>query len=202
VTALAAPRVAAQASAVAAGEVASSRLPDAPRPGDVIRLRIWREPDLSGDFPVDQSGVVIFPKIGPIVVSVESPDSLRAKLVRAYQEYLRNPSIDVTLLRRVNILGAVRSPGLYPVDATMTVADALALAGGTTPQGDPRKIELIRNGKRLIARVSRNTRIADAPIRSGDQLYVPERGWVSRNAIVVASAITASASLIIALARR
>jgi polysaccharide export outer membrane protein len=167
----------------------------------VIRLRIWREPDLSGDFPVDESGVVIFPKIGPTVVSTESPESLRAKLVRAYQEYLRNPSIDVTLLRRVNILGAVRNPGLYSVDATMTVADALALAGGTTPQGDPRKIELIRNGKRLVARVSRHMRIADAPIRSGDQLYVPERGWVSRNAVVVASAITASASLIIALAR-
>ena len=171
------------------------------RPGDVIRLRIWREPDLSGEFPIDETGVVVFPKIGPYAVTGDAPESLKAKLVSAYQVYLRNPSIDVTLLRRINILGGVMKPGLYPVDPTMTVADALALAGGVTPQGNQDKIELLRDGAKLTTKLSRRTRLADSQVRAGDQLYVPERRWFSRNTGLVATALSASVSLIIAFAR-
>ena len=169
------------------------------RPGDLVRLRIWREPDLSGDFPVDEAGVVVFPKIGPLGVTDEAPESLKSKLVSAYQRYLRNPSIDVTMLRRVNILGEVRNPGLHPVDPTMTVADAIALAGGVTPMGSADKVEVRRGGAKLSAKLSSRTRIADSPLRSGDQIYVRERSWVSRNTGIVATGLSASVTLIIAL---
>lgn len=172
------------------------------RAGDVVRLRIWREPDLSGDFPIDENGAVVFPKIGPFTVSHESPETLKAKLVSAYQRYLRNPSVDVTLLRRVNILGAVRNPGLYPLDATMTVADALALAGGTTSDGRSDRVQLVRNGERLTIRLSHRARIVESPIRSGDQLYVPERSWISRNAAVLAAGISGGAALVATLLTR
>src|ERR1700677_767450 len=46
-------------------------------PGDIVRLRIWREPDLSGDFPVDERGTVVFPKIGPTAVAAMTTDSLK-----------------------------------------------------------------------------------------------------------------------------
>jgi protein involved in polysaccharide export with SLBB domain len=169
------------------------------QPGDVIRLRIWREPDLSGDFPVDETGVVVFPKIGPLPVTNQGPDALKAKLVTAYQVYLRNPSVEVTMLRRVTILGAVRNAGLYPLDPTLTVADALALAGGIMPHGSPDKVAVVRGGERLTTKLSQRTRIADSPIRSGDQIYVPERSWLSRNTGVVATGLSASVSLVIAL---
>src|ERR1700734_1429358 len=93
-------------------------------PGDIVRLRIWREPDLSGDFPVDERGTVVFPKIGPTPVLQMTTDSLKRLLVTTYSQYLRDPAIEVTFLRRVTILGAVKNPGLYPVDPTMTVSDA------------------------------------------------------------------------------
>jgi polysaccharide export outer membrane protein len=157
------------------------------RPGDIIRLRIWREPDLSGEFPVDAHGVVTFPKIGPQQVTGESEDALRERLVGLYQVYLRNPSIDIVFLRRINVLGSVRTPGLIPVDPTMVVADALALAGGVTPDGRQDKIRLIRAGEVLTANISQRTRIADLPLESGDQLYVPERSWLSRNTGLVIS---------------
>jgi protein involved in polysaccharide export with SLBB domain len=186
------------------GSASSSRdTTDILRAGDVIRLRIWREPDLSGDYSVDETGVVVFPKIGAYTVRHESPETLKARLLSAYQVYLRNPSIDVMLLRRVNILGAVRNPGLYPVDATMTVADAVALAGGTTPDGHPDKVRLVRDGQRLTVKLSRRTKIIESPIRSGDQIYVPERSWISRNAgLVVGGAISASVTLLVALLTR
>ena len=169
------------------------------RPGDVVQLRIWREPDLSGEYQVDETGTAVFPLLGDMRVTELSPAALKERLVDGYTEYLRDPAIDITLLRRVNVLGSVTRPGLYRVDPTMTVADAIALAGGATPAGDPDKVRLLREGDVLTAKLSRRTRISELPIRSGDQFYVPERSWLARNSNIVAAAITGSVSLVIAL---
>jgi polysaccharide export outer membrane protein len=168
-------------------------------PGDVIRLRIWREPDMSGEYSVDESGIVIFPRLGEYQVLEDTPETLRARLLADYQRYLRNPSIEITILRRVRIIGAVNSPGLHLVGPTLSVADALALAGGPTSIGDPDRIRIFRDGTQVAVDITQNTLIGDSPIRSGDQIFVPERGWVSRNAGVVAATISASVSLVIAL---
>jgi len=105
-------------------------------------------------------------------------------------------------LRRVTITGAVQRGGLYPVDPTMTLADALALAGGATPQGDPNKVDLIRDGRVIRADLRQNMRILELPIRSGDQLFVPERSWISRNAGVIASIISTTGAIVVALIRK
>ncbi len=168
------------------------------QPGDVVRLRIWREPDLSGDFPVDEAGVVVFPKIGPRRVTRQSPDMLENQLVRAYREYLRNPSIDVVLLRRINVLGAVRNPNVYSVDPTTTLAEVLAMAGGATAEGNAEKIEVYRDGRKVPLEFNPRTRIGDTPIRSGDHIYVPQRSWLLRNS-GIATLISTSVTLFIAL---
>jgi protein involved in polysaccharide export with SLBB domain len=183
---------------------AEDRAGDGPgvlRPGDLVRLKIWREPDLSGDFQVQESGEVVFPKIGVVRVATLSSGALRQQLLDSYSVYLQNPSIEITVLRRVQVLGAVKAPGLYPVDPTMAVADVLALAGGPTPQGNPKKIELKRGGERITGSLSGGTRIADTPLRSGDQIFVPERSWLSRNPWIIAAAISATTSVLIAALR-
>lgn len=169
------------------------------QPGDVVRLNIWREPDMSGEFIVDEAGMVVFPRVGEYRVLDDSPETLKARLLADYQQYLRNPSIEITVLRRVRIVGAVNNPGLHLVDPTVTVADALALAGGATLNGDPNKIRIIREGVEIAVNVRADLRITDSPIQSGDQIYVPERSWVARNSGVVAASITATVSLMIAL---
>ncbi|HEX6940746.1 MAG TPA: polysaccharide biosynthesis/export family protein [Longimicrobiales bacterium] len=168
-------------------------------PGDMVRLQIWRGDHMNGDYLVNSDGTAVLPLIGPWPVAGKSADSLKAELLAEYARYMRTPSIEVLPLRRVNILGAVQKGGLYPIDPTMTLADALALAGGATPQGDPNKVDLIRGGRRIRAELSQDTRITELPIRSGDQLFVPERSWISRNAGVVGAIISASASLAVAL---
>lgn len=173
----------ATAARVIRGVADTLRVPGGLMPGDLIRLRIWREQDLSGEFPVDADGVVILPKIGAQQVMGESREALRERLMRLYGEYLRNPSIEVTFLRRINVLGSVREPGLIVVDPTMVVADAIALAGGVMFEGRTDRIRLIRGGEVLTADISQRTRIADLPLQSGDQLYVPEKGWFSRNSV-------------------
>lgn len=173
------------------------------RPGDVIRLRIWREPDLSGEFPVAPNGVVVLPKIGEVTVADRMPAEVEQTLLEEFERYLRNPSIEITMLRRVNILGFVRAPGLYPVDPTMTLRDVLALAGGVLPNGSEDRLELIRGDSRLVTPVAGEMRLDALGIRSGDQIYVPERSWMRRNATIIAGVastiITASVSLLIAL---
>lgn len=172
------------------------------QPGDVIRLRIWREPDLSGEFPVDESGTAVFPKLGATKVGSITADSLRTLLVNTYSQYLKDPAIEVTFLRRVTILGAVNHPGIYPVDPTMTVHDAFALAGGTLPNGNPKHFELHRGGQKIDVDFSQDTPIGNTAIRSGDELYVPERSWFSRNGIyVIGGVITATAIVVSTLIR-
>ena len=127
---------------VVAGDAAGVPL----HPGDAVRLRIWQEPELSGEFTVDEGGDVVLPKIGRVNVNGVPPEVLEQQLIESYQKFLIHSSIEVRLLRRVQVLGAVREPGLYPVDATMTISDALALAGGTTSEGNPRRVELVRDG--------------------------------------------------------
>lgn len=173
-----------------------------PRPGDLLRLEVWREPELSGEFPIDESGEVVLPRLGPMRVTDDTPAELKARIVAAYERFLTHSSIDVVLLRRIQVLGAVRNPGLYPVDATMRVSDALALAGGATTEGRPDRVELVRNGERIQGRLTLDAPLAATPMRSGDQLIVPERTWLSRNTGIIAAAMTASVSLFIALFTR
>lgn len=172
------------------------------RPGDVVRLRIWQEPDLSGDFTVHENGGVVLPKLGPVAAAGLTDQALRERVAAGFGEYLQHSSIDVVVLRRIQVLGAVRNPGLYPVDGTMSVADVLAVAGGTSTDARADRVQLVRGGRRLDVRLTGAQRVADTPIRSGDQLFVPQRGWADRNTGTVVSVLTASAGLLVAVFNR
>lgn len=182
----------AQHAVAAAGDVL--------RAGDVIRLRIWQEPDLSGEFAVDESGFVVLPRLGPVRAD-RSPEAVRRDVREGYGSFLNHSSIDIVLLRRVQVLGAVRSPGLYHVDPTMNISDVLALAGGATGQGRLEGLELVRNGQRIAANLSPLTTVGSSPLRSGDQIFVPEKSWISRNPGIVVGAVSAALSFTLALLR-
>jgi polysaccharide export outer membrane protein len=199
-SALAAAMIGAPAADVAAQSTAL--LKPAPRPGDVVRMRIWREPDMSGDYAVNESGDVVLPKLGHLHIGDMSADSLRRRLVSAYSEFLRDPAVDITVLRRVKVTGAVKNPGLYPADATMTLGDVVALAGGATPEGDDRKVKLTRAGDAQSVELSFDQRIAESPVRSGDQLEVIERPWYARNTGIVATAVSTAGFVIVTLIKR
>lgn len=171
------------------------------RPGDVVRIEIWREDGLSGQFQVDENGDVVLPLIGRKTVLGISPDSLRDQLTAEYDEYLVNPSVNVTLLRRVTVMGEVRVPGLYPVDATVSVAQLIALAQGVTPDGDVNRLTLERGGQTIRADLAGTMALTDAGIQSGDRLMVGKRSWIARNLSSLAW-ITSIATNLVVLATR
>lgn len=182
-----------------AASTATDELAIGIQPGDAVRLRVYRDTALSGEFQVNENGDVVFPLIGRREVAGLSPDSLRSRLRDAYGQYLKDPVLDVTVLRRISILGAVRQPGLYPVDPTISLAEALATAGGVTPNADRDGIQLIRNGRVIREELDRQTLLGQTPIQSGDRIYVTERSWFAKNWQWFAG--TATSALIVAFLR-
>ncbi len=166
-------------------------------PGDAIRLAFWREPELNGDYQIDESGQVILPIVGSRSVTGMAPSELMDGLLADYARELASPDVAITLLRRVRILGAVSNPGLYLVDPTMTLADALALAGGTTREGKLTGIRVMRDGTEVHQNLASGVRLAEG-IRSGDQILVPERSWLSRHSTVVVGGLISATALILA----
>jgi polysaccharide export outer membrane protein len=155
--------------------------PDGLQPGDIINLRIWREPDMTGQFMVQEDGTAVLPRLGPVVVVGKEAETLKRELIEEYSKTLRNTSIEIILQRRVTITGEVRAPGLYPVDPTMSLTDALALAGGPLGTADRNRVILIRAGTETDIDTEEALRLGDLSLRSGDQLYVPPQSWFRRN---------------------
>ena len=170
-------------------------------PGDVIRVEIWREEDLSGEFQVDEQGGVVLPLLGKKQVLGISPDDLRDQLSEEYAQYLVNSAVNVTLLRRIIVLGEVRVAGQYTVDATNSVADVIARAQGVTPGGNAEDIVLVRDGQRLRTGITGMESLQEAGIRSGDQIIVGRRSWASRNFSSMVGIISILANVFVIVAR-
>lgn len=165
------------------------------RPGDLIRLTIYREPDLNGEFLVDEAGTVNLPLVGDMPVTGVPLQELRTRMVEAYRVHLRNPSINVVPLRRVHVLGEVQKPGLYAIDPTMSLTGAIGMAGGATPAGDLRKIRLVRDGTVAMEGIGEGRTTTRVGLRSGDEIYVLRRSWFDRNSTFVVTAMLSLASI-------
>ncbi|MEO7520657.1 MAG: polysaccharide biosynthesis/export family protein [Gemmatimonas sp.] len=158
------------------------------RPGDGLRVRIFREPELSGEFVVDERGIVVLPKIGEWAVNGIAAESLRPRLLEAYKKYLTTDAIEITPFRRIAVTGSVLKPGLYPIDPSMSIGDAVILAGGVAPNGKRSVVELRVSGAESGTRVASEQRVWDSGAGGVQQLYVPQQSWVRRNLLATVSA--------------
>lgn len=183
--------------AVAARGSSSARI----QPGDRIALRVWREPELSDTLTVDQNGTVVLPRLGPFSLAQQTVGALQDSLRVRYAEFLRNPSIEVTVLRRVGVHGEVQEPRLYWVDVTMTLRDVIALAGGLTDIANVHTVTIVRGStSRQVRDWERGGPLA-SDLLSGDQIVVGRTSWLSRNALAVVSAAGVLTSIIITIFR-
>lgn len=106
-------------------------------PRDVLQIRVFNQPDLSGPYTVEADGMLSFPLIGRITAGDLSVRQFEQALSeRLADGYFKNPAVTVTVVeynsRRVFIIGEVREPAAYPLTGVMSVVELLALAGGTT----------------------------------------------------------------------
>ncbi|MGH7619395.1 MAG: polysaccharide biosynthesis/export family protein, partial [Gemmatimonadaceae bacterium] len=83
---------------------------------------MWREKDLNCECRVDEQGRLTLPLLGTRTVTGVQWEDLRDTLLTGYARELRNPSVVVTPMRRVQVLGEVTKPGVYLADPTVTLA--------------------------------------------------------------------------------
>jgi protein involved in polysaccharide export with SLBB domain len=166
-------------------------------PGDRIGIRTWTAREMDGRYDVDDLGDVILPRLGRVAVGGLTSSQVRDALQASYQEFLRGTTVEVRVLRRVGVGGEVRLPGLFWVDSTISLRDAVAMAGGLSPMGDPRRVLLLRSGTRATMDLEAASNDVPTRLLSGDQIVVPLRSWISRNTPLV---VTTSVSLMTVLA--
>jgi len=143
--------------------------------GDKVRVTVFNEKDLSGEYDVNDQGLVALPLIGQVRVGGLTIADAQQVITDHYgKNYLVNPRVTVEVLnyRPFFILGEVKSPGSYPYVNGMTVVNAIALAGGYTPRANKGRVS-IKHATDATGR--EETAQEDAPVLPGDVIRVPER---------------------------
>lgn len=172
------------------------------RPGDAVRVYVPRDTGLSGTFDVDLHSVLTLPLVGRVDVAGKPWNQVNAQLMAAYRREVREPGITLTPMRRVIVLGAVNRPGSYLIEPTVTLSGAIAAAEGALADGTVRRVRVTRGSSIIQADASRGLEIADMPVESGDQIFVLQRGWFSRNSNFLITAILSLTGIVATLALR
>jgi len=143
--------------------------------GDKLRITVFNEKDLSGDFDVNDQGLVALPLIGQVKVGGLTITEAQELITQRYgKDYLVNPRVNVEVLnyRPFFILGEVKNPGSYPYVNGMTVLNAVALAGGYTPRANRNNITVKRASNPQGSEVEVQE---DTVVLPGDVIRIHER---------------------------
>lgn len=118
------------------------------RPGDALKIAVWREKELSGEYLIDARGLVQIPGLGDIVVAGLTPMEVKARLSeQLVRRGIVAPEISVQPVIRVSVLGEVRSPGLLSVEPGTNLIHLITLAGGPTERANMKAVRVIRAGR-------------------------------------------------------
>ncbi len=162
---------AATAPADAAGVERSYRLGTA----DKVRVIVYNEPTLSGEFAVSDNGSLSLPLIGDVEARGRTPREVTRDITaRLGDGYLRDPrvSMDVLTFRPFYILGEVTKPGEYPFSAGLTVMNAVARAEGFTYRANKRRVFIKRAGESIERPVTLSPGLE---VNAGDTIRIGER---------------------------
>jgi polysaccharide export outer membrane protein len=167
--------VAAQTAAAQAPAPATSAATYVLGSTDRIRLKVYGEPDISGEYEIDAGGNVSVPLAGHIKAAGSTTRQLEKSITSALSKgIVRDPRVNVEIVsyRPYYILGEVKKSGEYPYRLGLTVMDAVASAGGFTYRANENKIYLRRAGAGVEEVYALD---APVPVFPGDNIRVPER---------------------------
>jgi polysaccharide biosynthesis/export protein len=143
--------------------------------GDQLRITVYNEADLTGQFVVSSNGTIAYPLLGEVHAAGLTLSELTKSLREALQQgYVRQPNVAVQVLnyRPYFILGEVRTPGTYPYQANLTVLNAVATAQGFTTRAETDWV-YIQHADDQTERRYRLT--ATTPVQPGDTIRIGER---------------------------
>lgn len=117
-------------------------------PEDVIRVSVWKEPDITQVIPVRPDGKISLPLVNDLQAAGLTPAKLAASITARLQDYMTDPQVTVVVTQinsqRVYVLGEINRPGAYSLFPGMTVLQALSSAGGLGLFADLKRIYVLR----------------------------------------------------------
>ncbi|HEU4643195.1 MAG TPA: SLBB domain-containing protein [Gemmatimonadaceae bacterium] len=172
-------------------------------PGDEVKVVVWRNAEMSGDFVVGINGALRHPLYQEVQVVGIPLYEVETRLREFLAKYVTNPQLVVEPLFRVTVGGEVRQPNLYPLPRETTISQAVALAGGATENGRLDRVKLIRGQQEyLMDLTSPTSRWDNEPVQSGDQILVQRRRNLFRDIIFPMFGIAGAVASIINVAKR
>jgi polysaccharide biosynthesis/export protein len=182
----------------------SSRPTGTLRSGDLLKIRVYRDSELSGQYLIDAQGNVQMPGVGVIKAAGLDPTQITERMIEAFRARgFRTPEIAIQPLIRVSVLGEVRAPSLYPVEPGVSLIQLLTLAGGPTDRADLRKAQVIRENH--VFTVDLESALAGSAsgrvtLYSNDVVYLPPKHNVfSRDNISLAATLASLALSVVTL---
>ena len=122
--------------------------------GDVLRITVYGQPDLTTEARIGESGSITFPLIGEVKLVGSTPSQGEAEIVRRLKKggFILDPNVNLNIVQyhsqQISVLGRVNRPGQHTLEKISRVSDALALAGGIVVDGaDTITLVRERNGK-------------------------------------------------------
>lgn len=153
--------------------------------GDTVRVSVWREPDLLQELLVRPDGGITFPLIGDVVVAGLTLELAQTALKQRLEKFVPDAEVHITLLSAAGnaayVIGKVNRPGPVVLSGTVTVVQALSVAGGATVYADTDEIRVLREcgGKQQTftvnyADIERGTNLGqNIALKGGDVVVVP-----------------------------
>lgn len=144
--------------------------------GDKVKVVVFDEPSLSGEFEIGESGAIALPLIGDVAASGRTPSQLASDVTQklAAGGYVLDPRVSIEVLeyRPFYILGEVGEPGEYPYNGDLTLKQAVAKAGGYTARANKNTVELHRQNWSSAKRVD----VSDSTLKiaPGDTVTILE----------------------------
>ena len=154
-------------------------------PGDVLRIAVWKEPELSGDVFVRLDGMITVALVGDVKAAGKTTDQIATEVRTRLRPFLEMPQVTVTVSQAVSarfyVIGEVTTSGAFPLTGRITVLQALALAGGFREFAKRERIVVIREKGGERRAIPFNFRDLEAGINleqnivveAGDTLIVP-----------------------------
>lgn len=156
--------------------------------GDVLRITVWRHPELSGEVPVRADGKLTTPLIEDTVAVGKSPAVLAREMEDRLRKYLQDPVVTIQVQQsvgtgseQVRVVGQAQRPAALPYRQNMTLLDALLASGGLTQFAAGNRAVLVRgseNNRQYSLRLRdlmRNGDVtANVEVLPGDVIIIPE----------------------------
>jgi protein involved in polysaccharide export with SLBB domain len=167
-------------------------------PGDKLRLTVYGETDLSGEFTIDGSGYARLPLIGQTRAAGYTARQLEQVVANTLARgYMKSPrvSVDISTYRPFYVIGAVNRPGQYPFIEHMSAMNAIALAGGFNPSAVESVIFVRHEGSNKEEQVPVDQATLIHPgdvIKVHTTIFADISNWLSPFSGVAASAATAA----------